>query len=295
MKSISLPPLLKTAPLQSLGVATVAVSFLWANPGFAATLVATELVLSVDVSASVTAGEFNLQRQGYENAFRDASIIDQISDLKGGIAATLVYWASSAVQATDWFHITDAASANAFADAIAAVSTKPSGIGSTTNIADGIDLSRELLLNNEFEGNMVIDVSGDGEQNTDCPFTGTSFDCIARIRSSRDAAAAAGITINGLPILTDFADLDDYFLENVITGSNGFVIPASDFDDFGDAVKDKIGREIAVIPDPDPDPDPDPNPDPVDVPEPATLLGLAALGMFGLGAHLKNRRVAENA
>ncbi|WP_235006707.1 DUF1194 domain-containing protein, partial [Calothrix rhizosoleniae] len=48
------------------------------------TQVATELVLSVDVSGSVNTTEFNLQKQGYVDAFRDTTIQQQISNLTGG-------------------------------------------------------------------------------------------------------------------------------------------------------------------------------------------------------------------
>jgi hypothetical protein len=66
---------------------------------------------------------------------------------------------------------------------------------------------------------------------------------------------AEGITINGLPILNDRPTfgrrppipLDIYYRESVIGGPGAFMIPAEDFDDFGQAVRRKLIREIAGL------------------------------------------------
>ena len=87
-----------------------------------------ELQLLVDVSGSVSASEFNLQRSGYEAAFRSASIINAITGgTIGAIAAQLVYWSSTSQQAigVGWTYIADSTTANAFADAIAAAGRGP--------------------------------------------------------------------------------------------------------------------------------------------------------------------------
>ena len=54
-----------------------------------------ELVLSVDVSGSISSREFNLQRDGYANAFRDPEVIAAIKSLDHGLAVTLQYWSNS--------------------------------------------------------------------------------------------------------------------------------------------------------------------------------------------------------
>jgi hypothetical protein len=268
-----------------LGITAIAVGAFAASPVLAGTLVSTELVLSVDVSGSVDPIEFDLQRQGYINAFRDTELISLIAGLEHGIAVTLQYWSTTPATPLNWYHITDAASANAFADRIAATS-RP--LGNFTNIAAAIDSATNLLLTNDFEGDRkVIDVSGDGGQNR--TLAGTSYcspldyshtnlnpACTGLVTSARDAAVAAGITINGLPILTDIPYLDDYFLDYVIGGDDAFVQAAATFSDFEMAVKTKIKREI--IPDPKPE----------TVPEPSLTLGLL-LGLLGGKSLLKKR------
>ncbi len=63
---------------------------------------------------------------------------------------------------------------------------------------------------------------------------------------ARDAALAAGIGINGLPILALEPDLDRYYYENVIGGPGAFVIVAQNYDTFADAILKKLIAEIAA-------------------------------------------------
>jgi hypothetical protein len=58
-----------------------------------------QLVLAIDVSGSVNANEFALQRNGYVNAFQNTVIQNAITaGPLGRIAATYVYWAGAGSQ-----------------------------------------------------------------------------------------------------------------------------------------------------------------------------------------------------
>ncbi|MGJ5673762.1 MAG: PEP-CTERM sorting domain-containing protein [Nostochopsis sp.] len=253
------------ATVVALGTASTILALGAISPSaFAATIVGTELVLSVDVSGSVDSSEFNLQKQGYVDAFRNPTIQDQIANVPGGIAVTLSYWSSSAEQSVPWYLITDATSANLFADAIESTTRPFSG---STSIDNAIDYAANLINTNDYDGTRkVIDVSGDGAENV------TSD---ASLRATRDNAVQSGITINGLPILNDDPDLDDYYKDNVIGGSGSFSIAANDFTDFGDAVTQKIGREIKPE---------------QPVPEPITILGSLVAGGMGIVLHRKKKQ-----
>jgi Protein of unknown function (DUF1194) len=63
---------------------------------------------------------------------------------------------------------------------------------------------------------------------------------------ARDEAVAAGIGINGLPILALEPDLDRYYYDSVIGGPGAFVVPAQSYETFGDAILKKLITEIAA-------------------------------------------------
>ena len=85
-----------------------------AKPATAQQRVDLELVLAVDVSASVDTAEYELQMHGISAAFRDAEVVSAILSSGGlGIAVSLVQWADQGEQevSVDWTLIHDAASA----------------------------------------------------------------------------------------------------------------------------------------------------------------------------------------
>jgi hypothetical protein len=202
------------------------------------------LVLAVDASGSVDRVRFELQKQGYVAAFRHRRVIEAIqSGPNQSIAVIMVQWTGPALQvvAVPWTKLSDAASANAFADAIAAAPRALFGGG--TSISGAIDTGMALLFDNPYRATRrVIDISGDGANNRGRPAA-----------QARDDAVRAGVGINGLPILALEPDLDRYYEQNVIGGPGAFAIAAKDFETFGDAILKKLIAEIANAP-PEPAP-----------------------------------------
>lgn len=207
------------------------------SPAQAQTNVDLQLVLAVDASGSVNDARFELQKQGYAAAFRNLQVIKAI--MSGGeqsIAVTMMQWTGPFmhVQVVPWTLLKDAASAKAFADAIARSQRELFGGG--TSISGAIDQSLMLLSQSSYKSaRRIIDISGDGAS--------TSGRSITR---ARDDAVAQGIGINGLPILSLDLRLDQYYYSYVIGGPGAFMIPAANYENFADAVVKKLILEIAA-------------------------------------------------
>jgi hypothetical protein len=193
------------------------------------------LVLAIDVSGSVSEGRMTLQRQGYSAALEHPGFIEAVrTGPHGRIALTFVQWSEARrqEQSVAWRLIDDAASARQFADAITAAGRPMPG---WTSISAAIDYSVRLIGGSGLQaGRRVIDVSGDGSNNDGRPVT-----------AARDDAVAAGITINGLPIVEVEPALDEYFRRNVIGGPGAFVEVARNLDSFAAAVLRKLLIEVA--------------------------------------------------
>lgn len=201
------------------------------------------LVLAVDVSRSIDEDEARLQREGYRSAVSDPRVVEAIRrGMLGAIGLAYVEWAGFEYQrlVLPWTRIAGQRDADAWA---AALAEAPRASLSWTSISGALDFSRRTMDAAPFEGTRrVIDVSGDGVNNS-----GRSAS------AARDECVAAGIVVNGLPIINDRPTfgrappipLDQYFAENVIGGPGAFMIVAEDFEAFGNAVRRKLIREIA--------------------------------------------------
>jgi len=203
------------------------------------------LVLAVDVSRSIDADEARLQREGYRSAVSDPEVVGAV---RGGTigAAALAYveWSGIGYQRVvlPWARIASQTDADAWARPLGGA---PPASVRNTSIWGAIDFSRLVLADCPWEATRrVIDVSGDGENNSGPP-----------AEDARDRAVAEGVTINGLAIMNDrpasgrpSIPLDRYYRENVVGGPGAFVVAAADFEAFGLAVKRKLIREIAGMP-----------------------------------------------
>jgi hypothetical protein len=216
---------------------------LFADNRPSAIAVDTELVLAVDVSYSMDPEEQHLQREGYMAAITSREFMQA---LKGGmhakVAVTYFEWAGPFDQriVVPWRLIDGPETADGVANDIARA---PFRRASRTSISGALQFAKPLFDASGYHGiRRVIDVSGDGANNSGPIVT-----------LVRDDVLAAGITINGLPIMLkrpntftmDIDNLDVYYEDCVIGGPGAFIVPIHNQDQFKEAIRTKLVLEIA--------------------------------------------------
>ncbi len=200
-----------------------------------------ELVLLADASGSIDEEEIEFQRQGYATATTSPEVLYAISStMTGTIAITYVEWAANQAVVVDWTVIDGEAAAQAFA---ARLLDPPRMAYGRNAIGAALIEGKRLIEENRITSlRQVIDFSGDSVGNFSGP----------RISDARAQVLAAGITINGLPILRDgrAADLVAAYEAQIIGGPGAFVVAATSRATFAEAVRRKLVLEIAATPPP---------------------------------------------
>jgi Protein of unknown function (DUF1194) len=205
------------------------------------------LVLAADVSRSVDAGKFQLQREGYAAALANPRVMEAIqSGRNARIGVIFVEWSGVGNQKVviDWTLIGDAEAAKGFGDRLLEA---PRSFADRTSISGGIEFAMAQLALAPYKSTRrTIDVSGDGTNNSGRDVT-----------TLRDEAVSKGITINGLPILSENpmswnpdhtnppGGLENYYRNNVIGGPGAFVMVAKNFNTFGEAIINKMIAEVS--------------------------------------------------
>jgi hypothetical protein len=206
------------------------------------------LVFAADVSRSVDEAKFQLQRQGYAAAITNPTVLRTISlGRYGKIAVCFVEWSGTNSQRLliDWGTIGSETEARSFAQKLRDL---PRSFSDRTSISAGIDFALAQFNRSPFVSDRhVIDVSGDGTNNSGRDVT-----------AARDEALVKGTTtINGLVILSEVPSaynpehthppggLDNYYRQNVVGGTDSFVLVAENFASFGKAILAKLIREVS--------------------------------------------------
>jgi Protein of unknown function (DUF1194) len=207
------------------------------------------LVLAADVSRSIDEAEFALQRKGYSAAVTDPRVLAAVrGGAIGAIAICFIEWSGAGEQniVADWTVVHDEEDAGALATAILA---PPRSFIGRTSISGAIDFAMERFAAAQPRASRrIIDVSGDGTNNSGRPIT-----------EARDQAVAQGVTINGLAIINDKPNpgyafhtqppggLPEWYRQNVIGGPGAFLRVIEDFHSFADAMTNKLVSEIAAV------------------------------------------------
>ncbi len=160
----------------------------------------------------------------------------------GRIAVTYMEWSGPSQQkvVVPWTVVDGPDQAGDFADRLAST---PIGLIFSTSISGAIDFSVGLLGESGVDAlRRVIDISGDGPNNTGRIVTLTPEEAVAK-----------GITINGLPFMLkrpsgrgEIENLDLYYRDCVIGGPGAFIIPVRERHQLAEAIRTKLVRRSQV-------------------------------------------------
>ena len=207
------------------GVAGAAITV--AGPAAACDLA---LLLAVDVSGSVDAGEFRIQMEGLAEGLRDAVVSEAL--IKGQASVALVQWTGASRQDLNipWTTLDSGDALRALARRI---ERQPRlWTEYSTAIGEALKFSAVVFDDAPACKRRVIDISGDGRSNEGVePVT------------MHDLLRAQAITVNALVIRGDDDGLPGYFADNVIVGGNAFVFTAENYAEYPERMRRKLRRE----------------------------------------------------
>jgi hypothetical protein len=194
------------------------------------------LVVAVDVSLSVDDARYAVQRDGTAAAFESEAVAQSIAGGPAGAIEVAVLEFSDPDRqwlAVPWTRLGSATDARAFARRLRAARRSSSGL---TGLADALLGAEALIAEAPFPAaRRVVDVSSDGMSNVG-----------SDLGRAREQVVAAGITINGLPIVTGEPSLESYYRDEVVGGPDAFVEVARGMAAFGEAMRRKLVRELVV-------------------------------------------------
>ena len=194
------------------------------------------LVLALDVSTSVDAREYALQRDGLAAALSSPTVRSALFAGNDRIAITVFEWSGRHQQSEvlSWTLLEDQA---ALIRAVTTIRTANRSFDKfQTGMGRALLYAQDLIQRGPECIRRTIDISGDGVTNDgmDPPtaYRWNDFD---------------GITVNGLAIRTTDHRVPIYYLREVIRGPDAFVEIAEGYEDFENAMRRKLIREIGVV------------------------------------------------
>jgi len=195
------------------------------------------LALALDVSSSVDALEYDLQRVGLAGALNAPEVRHAIlSGVQGYVTLAVYEWSGFNQQKLqlDWMLL---ASDDDIDEAVRVLATmERSHDDFPTAVGQALGYGAILLERAPDCTRKVLDLSGDGTNNYGfgpaSAYAHFPFD---------------DVTVNGLAILTQNVDVLHYYQSQIVRGRNAFVIASSGFENFQTAMTRKLYREINDI------------------------------------------------
>ena len=196
------------------------------------------LVLAIDVSTSVDQRDYALQRDGLARALRAPEVISAFLSAGPPVALAAYEWSGQNNQRIilDWTLITSLGDINTAADRIETYVRFRTGY--PTSMGRALSFGGDMLGAAPVCGQQTLDLSGDGRSNDSYPpdvaYQDGVFD---------------GVTVNALAVGggEPLDSLVRYFTERVIRGDGAFVEIARNHEDFEEAMRRKLVREVTSL------------------------------------------------
>ena len=216
------------------------------HPVVAQTTCRQALALGLDVSGSVDGTEYRQQLDGLATALGDPEVTAALLGLPGAPVRIAVYeWSDprDSRLVLDWTEVTDHAAVMRIQSTLR--QTERTAMRPSTGLGAALQTGFTLLGQQPDCWKRTLDISGDGKGNVG--------------RRPQDVEDLSGvITVNSLVIGADDArggdnravqvgELAAYFTAYVIRGPDAFVETALGFEDYADAMRRKLLRELAVL------------------------------------------------
>lgn len=192
----------------------------------------TALLLAVDISGSIDAGEYAVQMRGLAEGLADPAVADLL--VAGQVALAVVHWSGTGRQALvmPWQRMLTHGHVAAFA---ARAGRLPRAFtASDTAVGEALSFSAAQFAAVPDCRRKVIDISGDGPENAG--FT---------VSRARAAALADGIEINAIAIEDPGPSAPvTRFYSRWVIGPTGFVMTAPSVDAYPPTLRAKLIREL---------------------------------------------------
>lgn len=188
------------------------------------------LVLAIDVSTSIDAGEFRFQVDGLADALLDTEVMNVLT--RDQVALTVVQWSghNEHVDVIPWRRMLSVGEVQNYASRVR--NMRRAFVNSKTAVGDALAYSITQFNAVPDCQRRVIDVSGDGASNA-----GAETSQMSR------RAHALGIEINGVAIDIMGNSVSEYYRRFVVT-PDGFVMTSTGFSDYPRTIRAKLLREL---------------------------------------------------
>jgi len=195
------------------------------------------LVLALDVSSSVDAAEYDLQRTGLAAALLDPDVRRAIlSGAQGHVALAAFEWSGFHQHKLqlDWTALRTPADIDRAAATLRAMSRSHSKF--PTSIGPALGYAAGLLERGPRCDRQVIDLSGDGINNYRYG-----------PREAYRHFPLAEVTVNGLVVYDNDPEVPAYYAAEVLHGPGAFLVVAAGYPGFREAMTRKLFREVNDI------------------------------------------------